>query len=140
MSKELFFETRQQELAELVEQVEQGNRSALATYAELKKTAQEYANAISQVESIAMTEAETYGSKSFQAYGHSFEIRNGAKRFDYSGISEWQTYKKALSDCESRYKAAFEAKQKGILIASGDGEELEMPEINYSKDSLVLKK
>jgi hypothetical protein len=140
MSKDNFFEMRQQELAHFVEQVEQGQTSALIAYAHLKRTAEEYSKAISQIEDNAMNEAHNFGEKSFETQGFKFEIRNGAKRFDYSGIDEWKAQRDALKETEERYKAAFIARQKGLLTASEDGEELQLPEMKVSKDSLVLKK
>jgi hypothetical protein len=140
MSKDQFFQMRQQELAHFVEQVEQGETSALISYANLKRTADEYASAIKQIESIAMEEAHSYGEKSFEVQGFKFEVRNGAKRFDYSNISEWKEIQSKLKETEEKYKSAFMARQKGLLTASEDGEELEMPELKISKDSLVLKK
>jgi len=140
MSKENFFEMRQQELAHFVDQVEQGNRNALIAYAQMKRTADEYSRAISQIEHLAMEEAHSFGEKSFETQGYKFEIRNGAKRYDYSGIDEWKEQRDALKETEERYKAAFIARQKGLLTASEDGEELQLPELKISKDSLVLKK
>jgi len=140
MSKELFFEMRQQELAHFVDEVEKGDRSALIAYAHLKRTADEYLLAIKQIESNAMEEAHNFGEKSFETQGFKFEIRNGVKRFDYSSIDEWKAQRDALKETEERYKAAFIAKQKGLLTASEDGEELQMPELKISKDSLILKK
>jgi len=140
MSKDNFFEMRQQELAHFVDEVEQGKRSALIAYAHLKRTADEYTSAIKQIEDNAMNEAHNFGEKSFETQGFKFEIRNGAKRFDYSGIDEWKEQRDALKETEERYKAAFIARQKGLMTASEDGEELQLPELKISKDSLVLKK
>ncbi len=140
MSKDNFFEMRQEELAHFVEQVEQGNRNALVAYAQMKRTAEEYSKAISQIEPIAFEEAYSFGEKSFETQGYKFEIRSGAKRYDYSGIDEWVSKRDELKETEERYKAAFIAKQKGLLTASEDGEELQLPELKISKDSLVLKK
>ncbi len=140
MSKENFFEMRQQELAHFVDEVEKGQTSALIAYAQIKRVADEYASAIKQIEDNAMEEAHSFGEKSFETQGFRFEIRNGAKRFDYSGIDEWKLHRDALKETEERYKAAFVARQKGLLTASQDGEELQLPELKISKDSLVLKR
>jgi hypothetical protein len=140
MSKENFFEMRQLELAHFVDEVEKGQTSALIAYAQIKRVADEYASAIKQIEEPAMEEAHNFGEKSFETQGFKFEIRNGAKRFDYSGIDEWKDQRDALKETEERYKAAFVARQKGLLTASQDGEELQLPELKISKDSLVLKR
>ncbi len=43
---------------------------------------------------------------------------------------------------EAKYKAAFNAKQKGLAYAgvSEDGEELPMPELKFGSSSIVVKK
>ena len=71
--------------------------------------------------------------------GYTFEYRNGAKRFSFKHIPQWNAKKQELSELEKMYKQAFEAKQKGILVASEDGEEIPMPEVSYSASSLILK-
>lgn len=139
MSKEQFFEMRQQDLAHFVTEVENGERDALSAYATIKKLEKEFNLAKSQLEPLAMVEAEKFGQKSFEHQGVKFEIRNGATRYSYKNITEWQNKSKELKELEARAKQAFIAKQKGILTATEDGEEIELPEVNYSKDSLVVK-
>lgn len=139
MSKELFFDMRQQELAHFVTEVENGERDALAAYAEIKKLEKEFASAKKQVEDLALDEAIKFGEKSFEHQGFKFEIRKGATRYSYKNISIWRDKNKELKEIESRAKAAFLAKQKGMLTATDDGEEIELPEVNYSKDSLIVK-
>ena len=48
-------------------------------------------------------------------------------------------YEKARKDCEDRLKQAFISKEKGLLVASEDGEELELPTVSYRKSSVVIK-
>ena len=53
MSKDLFFQMRQNEVAELLTEVEEGNIAALSTYGNLKKCQALYTQAIKQIEEIA---------------------------------------------------------------------------------------
>ena len=71
--------------------------------------------------------------------GYRFEVRNGRVTYNYKGIEEWETYDKAKKECEARYKQALISKQKGLLIASKDGEEMQLPEISYGKPSVIIK-
>lgn len=139
MSKDLFFKMRQEELAHLIQEVEEGNRDALTAYANIKKLESEVKNARTQIEELAMNEAENYSGKTFEYNGFKFEKRNGATRYSYKNIAKWKEANKNLKDIESEAKQAFIAKQKGMMVASEDGEEIELPEVNYSKDSLVVK-
>ena len=140
MNKQLHFQMRQEELAHLIERVEQGEQRALISYAEIKKMKEMYALAEKQIEPLAIGEAENYTEKTFDEGGFTFQKRNGATRYSYKNIPEWQTYNKGLKDCEERHKQAFISRQKGMLTATMDGEEIVMPEVSYSKDSLAVKK
>lgn len=139
MSKDLFFQQRANELMDIVDGVERGSRSALLTYAEMKRFSDIVIKAVKQIEDLATEEAYTYGEKDFETHGFKFQIRNGATRYSYKNIPAWQIVQEELKEVEERYKAAFIARQKGLLTASLDGEELVLPEITKSKDSLVVK-
>ena len=73
--------------------------------------------------------------------GFTFEVRNGARRFSYKGIPEWENASKTVKDVEGKYKSMFEAKLKGNPHAniSEDGEELPLPEIFYNAPSVIVK-
>jgi hypothetical protein len=140
MSKHLFFETRQAELALLVEQAESGDIASLALYAECKELEGMFKKVVAQLEPLAFMEAETYVEKTFMFEGFEFEKRNGATRYNYKGIAEWQILNAQLKAVEERARQAFLARQKNILVASEEGEEIELPEVVYSKSSLLAKK
>lgn len=139
MSKDLFFQQRANELMDVVDGVERGSRSALITYAEMKRFADIAVKAVKQIEDLAIDEAINFGEKEFETNGYKFQIRNGATRYSYKHIPDWQIVQEELKEVEERYKAAFIARQKGLLTASADGEELILPEITRSKDSLIVK-
>jgi hypothetical protein len=73
--------------------------------------------------------------------GFTFEVRNGARRFSYKGIPEWEDASKTVKDVEGKYKSMFEAKLKGNPHAniSEDGEELPLPEVSYGAPSVIVK-
>jgi hypothetical protein len=73
--------------------------------------------------------------------GFTFEVRNGARRFSYKGIPEWENASKTVKDVEGKYKSMFEAKLKGNPHAniSEDGEELPLPEVSYGAPSVIVK-
>lgn len=74
--------------------------------------------------------------------GFEFEVRMGRKTWSFKGIPEWEDANDFKKQVESKYKAIWEAKQKGAVHAdvSEDGEELPLPEIGYTKSSLILKR
>lgn len=140
MSKDLFFELRSQEIAELVESAENGDVNALRIYAQLKRTNDLLSDAIKQIEPLALNEASKQGAKSFEAYGNKFELRNGSVRYSYKNIPIWDEKSKELKAIEEKSKLAYIAFSKGLLTADEYGEDIEFPEVTYTKDSLIVKK
>ena len=139
MSKELFFEMREQEVAHLLTEVEEGNVAALSTYGNLKKCQALYAEAIKQIEGIAFNEADLYSEKTFQDSGFVFEKRNGGIRYSFKHIEEWQELDNQKKEVEAKSKQAYLAMQRNLLVGTEDGEEIEMPRVTYTKSSLIVK-
>ena len=127
------------EIVHLLTQAEEGNINPLNVYAIFKQSKILIDEAIAQVEPLAQREAEMYSEKSFEQSGFTFEKRNGATRYSFNHIPEITELKKQLKFAEAKYKHAYLSKQKGLLTASEDGEEMIMPKVTYSKDSLIVK-
>ena len=127
------------EIVHLLTQAEEGNINPLNVYAIFKQSKLLIDEAIAQVEPLAQREAEMYSEKSFEQSGFTFEKRNGATRYSFNHIPEIFEIKQQLKFAEAKYKHAFLSKQKGLLTASEDGEEMIMPKVTYSKDSLIVK-
>ena len=139
MSKELFFEMREQEVAHLLTEVEEGNIAALSTYGNLKKCQALYAEAIKQIEENAFNEADLYAEKTFQDSGFIFEKRNGGIKYSFKHIEEWQKLENQKKEVEAKIKQAYLAMQRNLLVGTEDGEVVEIPKISYSKSSLIVK-
>ncbi|HLV51088.1 MAG TPA: hypothetical protein VKY44_03940 [Flavobacterium sp.] len=71
--------------------------------------------------------------------GVKFEFRSGGKTFNFKGIKEIDEAKNNLKELESKYQAAWENKQKGLMSVTEDGEELQLPEVSYRKSSMIVK-
>ena len=127
------------EVAHLLTEVEEGNLNALDVYAMLKQSKNLFDESIRQIEPLAQSFAELYTEKTFNQSGYTFEKRNGSTRYSYNHIPEIFELKQQLKYAEAKYKHAFLSKQKGLLTASEDGEELVMPKVSYTKDSLIVK-
>lgn len=89
-----------------------------------------------QDEIIAEAENHKDGYKGFD-----INVRNGSRRFSFKNIPEWQDIEKLKKDVEAKYKSMFLARENGAVHAnvSEDGEELPLPDISYTKSSIVLK-
>lgn len=124
---------------EAVQQVIDGNADVLEVYAAINLELKELENCKKQIEDYAKEEAEKHGSK-FEHKGYKFELRQGGRSYSFKNIPEWNTYNKALKDCEERYKAAFSSYEKGLMTADENGEEMDLPEVSYRSNSLIIKK
>jgi hypothetical protein len=129
------------DLEQLVQDVHDGNESGLKAFAILNdvlKTAKKCQDAIKDA---ALKEAELHGGKTFDADGYIFEKRNGGRRWDFKSVDEWQEAKAGLTAIETKLKSAWESKANGLATFSeSTGEEMELPKVTYSTDSLVVKK
>ena len=71
--------------------------------------------------------------------GAKFEVRSGGRTFNFKGIREWQIAADNLKEIEDKYKQAFISKEKGLMPVDDNGELLDLPEVNYRKDSIIIK-
>jgi len=139
MVKEMFFKVREEEVAHLLQEVEDGNIPALSTYGNLKRCQALYAEAIKQIEIYAFDEANNYSEKTFKDSGFVFEKRNGGIRFSFKHIEEWNEAEKTKKEIEERSKQAYFAMQRSLLVGTENGEIVEVPKVTYTKDSLIVR-
>ena len=125
-------------MQEIVNQVKEGMQDALIAYAELKAAEKSLKAALAELEPLALEEAAKYG-KTFELYGHKFEQRNGAIRYTFSHLPQWQAADNAKKLIEQQSKQALKAMETGNTIIDADGCIVEPPKVLYSKDSLIVK-
>jgi len=136
----------QDEIINTIHEVEEGNIGYLDGLIILEDERKHLENSIAMIRDFKddnFQEIENESSDYPEGYkGYKVEIRNGGQSFSYKKIPEWQKVEKQKKEVESRYKAMFEAKEKGLLHAniSEEGEELPLPEVKYRKSSIILKK
>jgi len=123
---------------EIANQVLNGEQDALIAYAELKAAEKSLKAVLAQIEPLALEEAAKYG-KSFELYGHKFEQRNGAIRYTFSHLPQWQAADNAKKLVEQQSKQALKAMQIGNTIIDEDGVVIQPPKVSYTKDSLIVK-
>ena len=126
-------------LDQIIQAVRDGEKPALTAYAELKTIEKELKAALAEVQPDAVADAERYGEKTFNAHGFCFELRQGSRRWNFKNIPAWGQKKSELAEIEERAKHAFASWEKGLLTASADGEEMELPEVTYTLPAIVVK-
>lgn len=120
--------------------VMEGNElDPLEAFATVKKIGAMFDKTKTIIESEAIREAEKQGTKSFVKAGISFELRDGAKTFDFKGIKEIDDLEQQLKDAKEKYKRAYFNSVDGTMSVSNDGEVLDIPIIKFSKQSLIVK-
>lgn len=126
-------------VSELVQNAIDGIENPLKAYAVLKELQKQVSDGISQIEEAAIEEASKYGEKTFEAMNYKFEIREGARRYSFKNIEQWNEASKKLKDIEALCKQAAMAYEKGKTIIDDDGEVVPIAEVTFSKSSLVVK-
>lgn len=123
---------------QLVEDVEDGNESALRAYGILKQLKKDVEQCLDQIMPHVSQEAETYNDKSFEAQGFKFEKRAGGRQYDFKHIEEWTKAKEELDKLQAKYKSAASAYEKGQTMVDDDtGEVVPAALVTYRKDSIT---
>lgn len=141
-SKEIFQQLQEEFVAKCY-QVEEGYLpilDAVLDFRAQRKECEAYIEAVKSFEQEHEEQIRTQIEYNEGIYkGARFEVRNGGRTFNYKGIKEWQIASENLKEIEEKYKQAFISKEKGLLPVDENGELLELPEVNYRKDSIIIK-
>ena len=122
-------------ISQIVQDVIDGNESALKAFAVLKKHAKDVANAIKEIEDAAMIEADHYGQKQFTDYGHTFELRDGSRRYSFKHINDWVDANAELKAIETLAKQAANA---NATMVDDNGEIIAPAQVTYTKPSIIV--
>jgi len=129
---------------ETILKVELGEIDILPALIEIEETKKYLDNILDKIKNFKYDNLENIESsaKEYQNEfgGYKIEVRSGGRMYNFKNIEEWKTYNKALKDCEARSKQALLSIEKGMQVASVDGEEIQLPEVTYRKSSIILKK
>jgi len=125
----------------LLDLVEQGDVSPLNALISLKHMEETIKMANKKLKELALDEASLYGSEAKQMtiYGAEIQVRNGATRWSFDHIPEYNEKKQQLKDLESRYKQSYHMAQKGDMMISGDGEVVPQATPKPSGEVIAIK-
>ena len=135
-TKELFQEFQEEVANEMILIDEGEANTALPLYQLLRDMEKFAKESKSEVERLAMIEIDN----GFELNGYEVKIKTGSTRYIYKNIPEHVAAMEAVKEIEERSKQAFLSFQKGIQVASEDGEEIVFPEVVRSKDSISITK
>lgn len=91
--------------SEITSNVLTGEANALRAYIELKREGDAIAEALKQIQPMAIAEAEKYPEKTFKAFGATVEKRSAAATWDFSTCAAYEQAKKRLKYIEEIAKA-----------------------------------
>jgi len=122
----------------LVTDTQEGKMNALDAFADLKALMAEVADALKEVEPLAMDEAMKY-PKTFDHHGLKFTRTDGRRMYKYDHIPEWKAVKATLTSIEQEAKDAADQQAKGNVIAGDDGVVKDAAIVTFTKSSLSVK-
>ena len=123
---------------QITNQVHEGNLNALDAFIALKESKKEIEAALKEIEEDALLEASKYGAKTFDHAGWKIQLKDGSRRWNFKECQSWNTAKETLTEVEATLKAAYQAGERNLHAVTEDGEELELPQVTYSKSSISI--
>lgn len=128
------------DIVKILDDVEDGNISALKAYMDIKREADIYAAALKQIKDAAIDEAEKYGKGEHDAEGGRFQVKNASGKYSYKHIEAWVAANKVLKDLEDGYKKAAQEREKGRNVVTDDGEIVEPADFTPGATTIAILK
>lgn len=126
-------------IADLVQDIEDGNFNPLEGYANLKVFEKFVKDAINQIEPLALEEAGNYNEKTISEFGFQITKRNGYVTYDFSENEDVRRLESELKGIKDILKNA--SRMGKSIVDDNTGEIYEPCSIKGgSKDSLSIKK
>lgn len=79
-----------------------------------------------EIKDLAILEASKHPEKQFNVFGAKIQYREGAGRWDFKNLPDWNDKKKELETIEDKHKAAYQAWQRGgMYVDEETGEQIQ---------------
>ena len=125
-----------QKIADIVEQVEEGNSSALESYILIQDLEKEMKRAKDQIKDLAIEEAEKEGAKTFERSGRVVTISDGRRSWKYPNTHQVSELQKQL---KATQEMAKQAKITGKPVFDENGEQIEPAIETFSNPYITIK-
>jgi len=120
-------------LVRLTLEVEEGDRSAIQAWAEMKRMADLVKTAMGAIEDAAINERESIGADECHVDGLNIELVQGRKMYSYKHIDRWKELQVHMKQVEQAAKTAADT---GHLVVDHYGQEIEPAELSFGKSYL----
>ena len=120
-------------LVQLTHEVEEGNRSAIKAWVEMKRMLDLVKTAMSAIEDAAIDERELVGADECHVDGLNIELVQGRKIYSYKHIDRWKELQVHMKQVEQAAKTAADT---GNMVVDPYGQEIEPAQLSFGKSYL----
>ena len=124
---------------ELIDGVLDGDIDPLKAFIELKAKEKAIKGALDIVQDHAVENAQSYGEKTFKAFGAEIQCKAAAGRWDFKHIEPILKLKEQVKDYEGLAKDAYKLIEKGRQVIDDNGEVVEPAKYTPGKDIIAIK-
>ena len=129
----------QMDIYELKNSVLDGEADALSAYIALKEIEKDLADALKKVQPLALEAAQNYGEKTFEVFGAKVTVKNGAGRWGFGHIPQYNEAKERLKKLEELAKQAYNSKSMGMDVVDEDGVIVEPAEYTEGQETISIQ-
>ena len=120
-------------LVRLTQEVEEGDRSAIEAWVEMKRMLDLVKTAMSAIEDAAIDERELVGADECHVDGLNIELVQGRKIYSYKHIDRWKELQVHMKQVEQAAKTAADT---GNMVVDPYGQEIEPAQLSFGKSYL----
>lgn len=127
-------------VAKLVADAEDGNISHLKAYGQLAQLEKLFSEAKKQLQQQALTELGD--QKERIEHGMKFTLSPAKRRWKFDNVQAWKEKNEQIKALENELKKRYEfvaSSGPGSMPVGEDGEVLELPRVEYTKEGLSVK-
>lgn len=126
-------------IQELIDGVLNGDIDPLKAYIQLKAKEQAVKGALSIIQDHAIENANTYGEKTFKAFGAEITCKSAAGRWDYKHIPQIAKLNDQVKDLQKLAQDAYKLYERGQAVVDLHGEVVEPAKFTPGKDIISIK-
>lgn len=121
------------------EAVINGEMDALEAFIQLKALSDTALKMMAEMKAQAITEADKYGGKTFEAFGAQIEKRSGGGTWSYKHLPEWTVANEKKKSIEELHKSAYKLQGKEAMVNTETGEIVEAAIYKPNSETIAIK-
>lgn len=117
-----------------------GNADPIQVSAAIRSVIDEATSMINELKPLVEAELRKYPKQTTSAGGYTVSYKSGGAMYKFDHIPEWAQLNERRKEIEERAKLAVNQHEKGVLVATSDGEEIPMAIKTHKADSINYEK